>query len=179
MHRAGYTPLAVASPKSAALCIQYGAADTVSYLTADPVGDIHSIAGGKPIRHAIDCITDVESSATCFSALSRAGGRYACLEECPPAWRTRRTVRVKEVMGFQILGLRVYLGPTTTYTREASPISFNIGQTWAAEIQSLVDQELLQPHPILEVSGGWEGIIKGLEMLRRGEVKGQKIVLKI
>jgi hypothetical protein len=82
-------------------------------------------------------------------------------------------------MGYEILGLPVYLGPATTYTRESSLMSFNIGQTWATEMQSLMDGGLLKTHPILEVDGGWGGIIKGLDMLRCGEVKGQKLVVRI
>ncbi|KKY39952.1 putative zinc binding [Diaporthe ampelina] len=175
----GYTPLAVTSPQSSALATQYGAAYTASYLLVDCVGSIRAIAAGKMIRHALDCITDAQSAATCFASLGRAGGSYACLEECPQAWLTRRTVCVKEVMGYEILGQRVYLGPTTTYTREPSQLSFGIGLEWAAEMQELVDKELVRPHPALEVGGRWDGIIKGLDMLVRGEVKGHKIVVRI
>lgn len=178
-HRSGYTPLAVTSPKSSALATEYGTADTASYLSADCAGSIRAVAAGKPIRHALDCITDAQSAATCFASLDRAGGSYACLEERPRAWRTRRAVRVKEVMGYEILGLRVYLGPATTYTREPSQLSFGIGLKWAAEMQRLVDKGLVRPHPALEVGGRWDGIIKGLDMLVRGEVKGHKLVVRI
>ncbi|KAK3357941.1 hypothetical protein B0T25DRAFT_540593 [Lasiosphaeria hispida] len=50
------------------------------------------------------CIIVAESVAVCYSALARTGGRYACLEGCPGAWRTRRAVKAKEAMGFQVLG---------------------------------------------------------------------------
>lgn len=102
-----------------------------------------------------------------------------CLEECPQPWRTRQTVRVKEVMGYEILNQRVDLGPTTTYTREPSETAFRVGMTWARELQVLLDQGLLQTHPILELHGRWEGIIDGLAMLQRGEVKGHKLVVRI
>jgi hypothetical protein len=30
-----------------------------------------------------------------------------------------------------------------------------------------------------ELEGGWEAIIEGLEMLRKGEVRGQKLVVSL
>lgn len=137
------------------------------------------MAGDKPIRHALDCITDADSAAVCFGAISRAGGRYACLEECMPEWRVRRVVRVKEVMGYEILGDRVDLGPSSTYSREASPMCVEIGRVWVGEMQSLLDRGLVKPHPIREVQGKWDGIINGLVMLQRGEVRGEKLVVRI
>lgn len=148
-------------------------------MSANVVESIKSMAGGKAIRHTLDCITDAESCATCFSALGRAGGRYACLEECPHAWRTRQTVKVKEVMGYEILGQRVYLGLATTYTREPSEMAFQLGLTWAAEMQALLDRGWLDTHPVVEVQGRWEGITKGLAMLQRGEVRGHKLIVQI
>ncbi|KAK6063440.1 Enoyl reductase LovC 3 [Seiridium cupressi] len=175
----GYTPLAVTSPKSASLGTEYGAAATASYTSANPVESIRSIASGKPIRHALDCITDAYSASICFGALARAGGNYACLEECPDAWRIRKAVRVMEVMGYEILGNRVDLGPSSVYTRDVSKVAFDLGQTWAGELQSLVDKDLVKPHPIREIKGKLEGIVDGLSMLQRGEVRGQKLVVRI
>lgn len=179
MHRSGYIPLAVVSSKSAALSIEYGAAATASYTAANPVEAIRSIAEGKPIRHALDCITDAESAGISFASLARAGGRYACLEECPQTWRTRRAVRVKEVMGYEILGDRVDLGPSSIYSREKSQTCLGIGQEWAADIQLLLDQGAVRHHPTREVTGKWDGIMQGLAMLQRGEVRGQKLVVRI
>ena len=90
--------------------MKFGAVGTASYTSTTCVETIKSLAGGTPIKHALDCITDAESTAICFSALSRAGGRYACLEDCPDSWRTRRAVKVKVVMGFEMQGHDVDLG---------------------------------------------------------------------
>lgn len=112
--------------------------------------------------------------------MGRAGGRYACLEGLNEAWRTRRAIRVKEVMGFEGLGVRVDLGPkAATYSREANQELFGVCARWATEMQSLVDAERVKPHPVREAAGQWDGIIKGLGMLQRGEVRGQKLVVRI
>ena len=100
--RSGYAPIAVCSLASASLAMECGAIGTASYTSPNCLESIKSLAGGALIKHALDCITDAESVAICFGALSRVGGRYACLEDCPESWRTRRAVIVKAVMGFEM-----------------------------------------------------------------------------
>ncbi|RYP18464.1 hypothetical protein DL765_003918 [Monosporascus sp. GIB2] len=173
----GYTPIAVTSAASEALAVEYGAAGTAQYTSPTCSETIRSLVK-EPIRHALDCITDAESAAICFRAISRGGGRYACLEGFPEAWRTRRAIKVKEVMGFEILGVDVHLGDTT-YTRSASEELFNIGKHWASEMQSLLNAGLVKTHPIREVQGQWEGIINGVAALQRGEVRAEKLVVRL
>ncbi|KAJ3542838.1 hypothetical protein NM208_g3892 [Fusarium decemcellulare] len=174
----GYSPIAVCSPASAPLALEYGAVGTASYTSANCVETILSIAGGVPIKYALDCITDADSAAICFGALSRAGGRYVCLERFDERWRTRRAVKVKEVMGFEMQGIDVDLGDPV-YSRSADPARKADCVRWAKEVQSLLNEGLLRPPPIHEVEQGWEGILDGLAMLQRGQVKGQKLVVRI
>ena len=134
--------------------------------------------GGTPIRHVLDCITSPESVAICFAAMGRAGGRYACLEGLKDEWRTRRAIRTKEVMGFEGFGHRVALG-ANTYSREANMELYGHGNEWAAEMQAAVNQGLIKPHPVRQVAGQWEGVIEGLGMLQRGEVRGEKLVVRV
>ncbi|KAF1362282.1 hypothetical protein EJ07DRAFT_174635 [Lizonia empirigonia] len=118
----GYTPIAIASDKSAELAIGYRAVATASYAAKDCIKTVKSLAG-KPICRALDCITDAESAAICYGAMARTSGIYACLEECPDA---RRTVKVKEAMGFQIIGIDINL-KGSTYRRPADQKFMNIG----------------------------------------------------
>lgn len=173
----GYAPIAIASTRSAELAKVYGAVATASYAAKDCVETVKSLAG-KPIRRVLDCITDAESAAICYSAIARTGGTYACLEECPQAWRARRIVKVKEVMGFQVLGVDLDLGEST-YTRPGDQKLMAIGMQWAGEMEKLMEAGRVKAHPLKELEGGWEAIIEGLEMLRKGEVRGQKLVVRI
>ena len=102
------------------LVTKYGAVGTASYTSTNFMETIKSLADGAPIKDALDCITDAESAAICFGALSRAGGRYVCLEDCPESWRTRRAVKVKVVMGFEMQGNDVDLGHPV-YAPKARP----------------------------------------------------------
>jgi hypothetical protein len=157
--------------------MEYGAVGTASYTSKDCVETVKSLAK-KPIRRALDCITDAESVGICYSAIARTGGSYACLEECPEAWRTRKAIKVKEVMGFQVLGVDIDLG-TSIYTRSADEKLMAIGKQWAGAIQQLMESGRIRAHPLHELKDGWQGIIEGLEMLRKGEVRGQKLVARI
>ncbi|KAI1100579.1 putative alcohol dehydrogenase [Jackrogersella minutella] len=178
----GYVPIAVASAQSAALAMEYGASQTTSYISLDCAESVRKLAA-VPIRHAFDCITSAESAATCFAALTRTGGRYACLEGLQKNWRTRRAVRVKEVMGYEGLGRSTQLGSEnateSTYTRKADSTLAALCARWAAEMQMLLDAGSIKHHPIREVDGQWEGIINGLMMLQKGEIRGQKLVIRI
>lgn len=85
---------------------------------------------------------------------------------------------MKEVMGFQVLGMDMDLGEST-YTRPKDQRLMEIGMVWAQEMERLMETGKIRPHPLRELDGGWEAIIRGLEMLRKGEVRGQKLVVRI
>jgi hypothetical protein len=46
-------------------------------------------------------------------------------------------------------------------------------------MQELVDEGKITPHPIRLVPGKFEGILNGLEMLKRKEILAEKIVVSI
>lgn len=158
--------------------MKYGAIGAASYASTTCVETIKSISPDTSIRHALDCITDAESVSICFGAMARTGGRYACLEEFHDSWRTRRAVKVKVVMGFEMQGVDVDLGHDV-YTRKAKPELHAIGMVWTKEMQALLDAGMIMTQPIRELQGGFEGIIKGLHILKAGEVRGQKLVVRI
>ncbi|PHH92957.1 hypothetical protein CDD83_3115 [Cordyceps sp. RAO-2017] len=170
----GYVPIAVCSPQSAPLVMSHGAAGTTSYTSATPADDIKKIAGGRPIKHALDCITDAESASTCFAVLARVGGRYACLEAIPDAWVTRRAVKIKVVMGFEGQNFDVELGHPV-YSRKANPALHAIVTGWAKELQSLLHKRQITTQPIQEVGGGFEGAIKALEMSHKAVLYGNRL----
>lgn len=176
--RSGYAPIAVCSTNSAARVMEYGAIGTASYLSTTCIDDIKSIAGDSSIRHAIDCITDADSARVCFGVMPRTGGRYACLEDFHESWRTRRVVKVKVVMGYELEAETVDFGGDA-YTREAKPELHAIGERWAQEIQTLLDGGKIRTQPIRELPGEFEGILEGMRILRAGEAQGQKLVVKI
>ena len=185
LSRSGYAPIAVTSEASAPLARAYGASATAAYTSRRCAEEVRSLAQQelpRPIRYALDCITTRDSVAICFAALGRAGGRYACLEKLEDEWRTRRAIHTCEVMGFEATGFTVVLQGDTTgrYSQVASRELYAARNAWAVEeMQLLLDQGLLKPHPVRQVIGEWQGIIHGLGMLQRGEVRGEKLVVRL
>ena len=177
----GYDPISTTSVASAALALEYGASHTIPYTSLDCVTQIKTLTapmGG--IKCVLDCITDPESAAICFGAIYRAGGRYACLEAFDPAWITRRRIVVENVLGYEMWGNSVCFGPDEKiYSRSASPGKHQATIAWTEEMQSLLDAGLIMHHPLKEISGKWEGVIRGLGMLQRGEVRGHKLVVRL
>lgn len=136
--------------------------------------------GSNQIRYALDCITNAESYAGCMGTIARRGGRYACLEALDTSWPgARKAVKTGVVMAYETTGLAVDYGADSAYTRPASAESYALGVEAAGEMQSLIDSGRVVPHPVRELKGGWEGIFKGLEMLRGGKVSGEKLVVRI
>lgn len=178
LRQSGYSPIAVCSDKSAPEVLKYGAVGTASYTSKDCVEKIKALANGQSIKHALDCITDADSTAGCYAALARVGARYACLEDCPTAWRTRSAVKVKAVMGYEALGYDVTFGHET-YDRKVNWELHHIAAQWAVDIQSLLDEGTITSQKIREVDGGFEGVIKAVEILQRGEQKGEKLVVRL
>lgn len=175
---------------SANLAEHYGAANVVTCTDADATKCLDKIstivADGPPLRHALDCITDADSASFCFKALARTGGRYACLEEFRGAWRTRRVVKVKEVMGYEVLGRQISLGGQgSIYTRGINHAAVEVGRCWSGEMQSLLDGGLVETHPVQEVQewdvgGQWaDAVIVGLQQLKAGGVRGQKLGVRV
>lgn len=194
--RAGHRPIAVTSTASAPFALAHGAVGVVAYNavssnSSSPDEEAKRLARGQPIRHALNCITSPESAATCFAAIGRAVGRYACLEGFSPAWRTRRAVRVKEVMGFEGFGHGVELNSpgspdgegglarNDTYSRKANGQLYSQGPFWRDEVQDALDLGHIVPHPVRELEGKWEGVVIGLDLLQRGEVQRQKLVVAV
>ncbi|KAJ4417397.1 transport protein particle 22 kDa subunit [Gnomoniopsis sp. IMI 355080] len=174
----GYLPIAVCSAKSAPAVMKYGAVGTASYTSSNCAEDVKKLANGLPIKYALDCITDAESVATCFAVLARLGARYAGLEAIPDAWITRKSVKVKIVMGFEGQNYDVDLGHPL-YSRKANPHLHRVAAMWATELQPLLDGSQLTTQKLREIEGGFEGMIRALEMLHSGEVKGEKLVIRV
>lgn len=116
--------------------------------------------------------------AVCDEAMGRAGGRYVALEAYQEISEGKaRLIKRELIMGQMILGKPIpYPEP---YGKPGNP---EVG-AWAIEcyhsIQRLVNERKLRPHPLKVLDGGFEMILEGLEMLKRNEISGQKIVVRL
>jgi hypothetical protein len=65
------------------------------------------------------------------------------------------------------------------YHQPANREHFEFGLGWAMVVQGLVDWGEIRSNPVKTLPGGFEGIMKGLDMLRRKMVSGEILVVRI
>jgi len=132
----------------------------------------------KSLKFALDCISEPETMEFCYRVLGRTGGHYCALEPYPEFLHTRpRTVKPDWVLGPSALGQQIGWAPP--FTREVNPELRAWGVEWYITVQKLLDQGRLKPHPIKVMTGGFEGVKDGLELLRKKQVSGQKLVCSL
>ncbi len=173
----GYKPIAVCSRRNFALARSFGAFAVFDYMSATCGTDIRSYTHNA-LWHVLDCISDKQSAQVCYAAVGRAGGQYVCLELQPPeALASRKAVTSEFLMGYDMFGKRIAL--PGEYGREANEERHVSWRKWCVEMSRLLAEDKIKSHPIKVLEGGWQSIIDGLELLRKGEVSGTKLVVRM
>lgn len=169
----GMDPITTCSPHNFSLVRSRGAAAVFDYSDPDTPAAIKKYTGGQ-LKHVLDCISDTQSVEACFGAIARVGGQYVSLELVPDELLAkRRAVRARLVMAFEILGEEVKL--PGGYGKPADPAKRELAVRSFAIFQRLLNEGKLMPHPTQSVSGGLDGIIEGLQLLRSGNISGKKL----
>ncbi|KAE8381825.1 hypothetical protein BDV26DRAFT_300766 [Aspergillus bertholletiae] len=173
----GYYPITTCSPAHDALVQSYGAVRTFDYHSASCGVAIRAFTEGQ-LSLIVDCITSTDRMKICYAAMGAHGGRYVGLE--PPATRIQTApqhVQTDWIMALTIFGKPVDMkGP---FGQDAVPGDYNWAAQWYALAEKLLEEDRLRPHPALVQAGGWEGILKGIEELRCGRVRGKKLVYAV
>ncbi|KIW95722.1 uncharacterized protein Z519_04307 [Cladophialophora bantiana CBS 173.52] len=169
-------PITACSPVHTERLKSYGAEATFDYHEPDCAGQIKSYTRNN-LRYALDCITTVESTALCFAALGRAGGKYVSLDPFEQSVATRKVVKTDWTLGPSLFGEGcVWPEP---YARPPSKELLQYGERLWAVAQRLLDEGCLKHHPVRLLKGGLEQVLVGMEMVRRGDLKGEKCVVKL
>ena len=123
----------------------------------------------------LDPFAEAKTLRICYDAIGRTGGRYCALEQYQESLCSRRTVRHELVMGGAISGNGVEL--PEPYGIPPKPEIGEWARPWYRTIQRLIDAGKLKPCPVEIIPGRFEGILNGLEMLKKGKVSGKKLVV--
>lgn len=114
----------------------------------------------------------------CYKVLGRTGGGYCALEPYPEFLHTKpRTVKPDWVLGPSALGQEIRWAPP--FTRDINPELRAWGVDWYITVQKLLDEGRLRPHPVKVIKGGFEGVQEGLDLLRKKQVSGHKLVCSL
>ena len=80
-------------------------------------------------------------------------------------------------MGYEIFGKEIVL--PGGYARKADLGKSERAKEWCSEVEDLLEKGLIRNHPVELVEGVWNGILQGLGRLKRGEVRGVKLVTHV
>lgn len=168
--------LTTCSPRNAAKCKTLGAHETFDY--GDPVVCATAIrkATGNELLYAFDCISEGSSRQICADALTSRSGAAHYVGVLPVAGPfPRNDVIHGWRSGYTAFGEAYNFAGKM---QEARPDDYAFAREfWAAsnELVTLLNLEAL----VQKRDGGLDGIIRGLEELRGGHVRGGKLVYRV
>ncbi|KAI9925440.1 hypothetical protein AWENTII_012916 [Aspergillus wentii] len=156
--------------------------DMVRELGADAVFDYNDLEAAVKIREhtddalelAFDTVSIDSSSRFCGEALSSQGGCYHSLlytTRCP-----RSDVDSSVTMAYTLPGEAYQKGNTKTPAKKED---FDFGVEWWQRVEGLLQEGRIIPHPVAKKPGGLKGVLDGLQMMRQGKVRAQKLVYRV
>ncbi|KAM0794931.1 chaperonin 10-like protein [Usnea florida] len=175
---AGFRPIATSSPSNFPLVTRFGAEKVFDYHSPTCAADIRRYTRNQ-LSHALDCVTEAETTQLCYSALGRAGGRYVAVEPFRESVTQTRagTVKPSWFNVMTIWGRKVMLGGD--FGREASAEDRAFGARAFRAVQEVMDRGEVSTHPVKVMEGGLEGVVKGLAIIRSQPPSGYKFVYPI
>ena len=153
----------------------YGAEEAFDYNSPTCAEDI-KLYTKNSLKYVLDVITETKTMKLCYAAIGRAGGKHTGLEYVNEglALSMRRTVKSDWVIGLTLPGKGVAL--PGGYGSEPDPECREFGRKWFEAMQRLLDNGKIRSHPPCIMPGRFQGILEGVEMMRRREVSGEKLV---
>ncbi|KAF4631659.1 hypothetical protein G7Y89_g6482 [Cudoniella acicularis] len=175
---AGLRCITTCSPKNFDLVKSYGAEAAFDYNSPTCAQDIKTYTKNR-LKYAFDTIAETKTLKICYEAIGRLGGRYTGLEVFNKdlALNLRKAVKPDWVIGLKLTGKGVdlsggYGSPPDLKCRE-------FGRRWFQTMQKLIDDGKIRSHPPRVMPGGIKDIFEGIEMMRKKEVSGEKLVYRI
>ncbi|KAH7417245.1 chaperonin 10-like protein [Cadophora sp. MPI-SDFR-AT-0126] len=175
----GLTVAVTCSPRNFDYVKSVGADAAFDYKSPTCAKDIQEWSGGN-IKHALDCISEGDSPKITVGAMSPSGGVYSTLLPVPAdqVKSVNDKVDMKSTLGYTVVGEDFRFGPNKI---EAKPEDFEFGKMFWELARELLAQGKVKVHkPSVNKYGkGFEGILKGMEEMKNGNVSGEKLVFTL
>ncbi|ORY67421.1 putative alcohol dehydrogenase [Pseudomassariella vexata] len=176
LHLCGFHIITTCSPRNFELVKSYGADEVFDYKTPTCAADIRSHTRNA-LGYAIDCFAEDSSMKFCYAAIGRAGGRYTALNPFSDRLATRKVIKPDWILATRIAGDgSAWPAP---YGCDPEPRLKELAGPLFAKVQKLLDQGKIRAHPIKVEEGGFESVVGGVGVIRRGEVSGVKLVYRV
>ncbi|KAE8150737.1 hypothetical protein BDV25DRAFT_129350 [Aspergillus avenaceus] len=175
LKRCGMRVITTCSPRNYDLVRSYGADECFDYRSATCGADIRE-ATGNALEYVIDCITEDSTMKICYQALGRCGGKYVGLEPYPETAANRRAVAADWILATWMRGLPISW--PEPFGTPGKPEAREFAKNFFPYIHPLFTSGQLKSHPIREEPDGFEGLLDGVSLIRKGQVSGQKLVYR-
>ncbi|KAL6706946.1 hypothetical protein ACN47E_004896 [Coniothyrium glycines] len=172
----GFHVLTTCSPHNFDLVRKFGAHEVFNYRTTECAANIRAHCGNA-LEFAIDCVAEDSTMKFCYEAIGRAGGKYTALNPFNGQLATRRVIEPDWILATRIAGgASAWPAP---YGCEPEPRLRQLAVPIFAVIERLVQEGRILSHPVRAEEGGYEGLIKGVQIVRKGGLSGQKLVYSL
>ncbi|KAJ3156042.1 hypothetical protein HDU89_005606 [Geranomyces variabilis] len=172
----GWKVVATSSPHNFDLLKSLGADNVVDYNAKDAGKQIREYTNDK-LAHVFDCISTDDSIAIGVAALGSAGGKISTLLDVKlPASADASKITVQMTLAYTAIGEAF-----SKFGKDFPPIPQNYkfaAEFWALA-QTLLDEGKLKVHPVDAREGGLNGVLDGLDLLRKNKVSGKKLVYSV
>ncbi|OBT61003.1 hypothetical protein VE03_09723 [Pseudogymnoascus sp. 23342-1-I1] len=169
---AGLHVITTASPRSFELVRQYGADAVFDYRLPTSIDEITTAYPN--IDKAMDCFSEGKSTEFCAKVMSKNGGKVVTLLDTGK--RSSYGVQFEFMLGYTVFNLPFQWLPPFGPSFAARPSDHEALVRFYSALPRLCAE--LKPPPIKIIDGGLHNLAAGLEMLRRGQVSGTKLVSK-
>ncbi|MCJ1245266.1 hypothetical protein MMC30_002469 [Trapelia coarctata] len=169
----GYKVVTACSPRSFPLCTAYGASVCFDYHSATCAADIRMHTRSR-LAIALDCITDAQTMALCYSAVGDCGGKYEALDPFPMRIHTRSDIKPHWVFVLSMFGQAINM--KGAFKRKLRPQDGEFERRWFQRVQALWEENKIRSHPPRVMEGGLEKVAEGIDEVRKGNISGEKLI---
>lgn len=157
---------------------KFGAEHVFDYSSPDCAAEIREYTGNT-LAYALDCVAMADTTQLCYEAIGRAGGRYVTLEPFRKEVTDKRsfTIEPSWLLALTVFGRKVDI--KDDYYREPQVDDYKFATALTAYAQGLLDQGKFDTHPVKVMTGGWEGVIEGVDAIRAHAPSGNKLVYPV
>ncbi|KAJ6102149.1 protein TOXD [Penicillium sp. IBT 16267x] len=168
----GYLVLTTCSPHNFDFVKSLGADMVCDYRDPRAAEEIRRLTGDK-LKMVLDTISIESSAKFCAEAISSEGGIYTCLL---PVTAPRSDVITDVILGLSSFGEPFVIGPQSF---AASPEDEAFSAWWWLLAEKFLVEGKIKVHPLSVRDGGLEGVLEGLDFMRKDQVSGQKLVYNV
>ncbi|KAL8785264.1 MAG: hypothetical protein Q9213_003468 [Squamulea squamosa] len=168
----GYHVLTTCSPHNFDFVKNLGADVVCDYKDPGAMNEIRRLTGDK-LKIVLDTISIESSAKFCAEAISTKGGAYTSLL---PITVPRSDVKSDLVLAYTAFGEPFELGPQSF---AAVPEHQAFSARWWLLAEQCLASGKIKVHPPSVREGGLEGVLDGLDLMRKDRVSGQKLVYNV